>query len=69
MQGTILEAVSEKLNGRGRIVKVNIDEAPALAATHRVQAIPTLVLFDAGSEILRFIGVQNDAVLLEAMTA
>lgn len=69
MQGTILQSVAEKLNGRGRIVKVNIDEAPDLAALQGVQAIPTLILFDGGKEIRRFVGVQNDAVLLEAMTA
>jgi len=50
-----------------RIAKVNVDQAPHLAARFRVQAIPLLVLLRDGREVARFVGLQSKAALLRAM--
>jgi thioredoxin 1 len=61
-----LERVAARLGDRARIVKVNIDEEPALAEAFGVQAVPTLILFQGGEAVR---GVQGlvPAEALEAL--
>ncbi len=47
--------------------QLNIDEHPALADAHGVQAIPTVVRFDAGQETGRVMGVQPAGQLARAL--
>lgn len=42
-----------------RIVKVNVDQAPNLAAQYRVSAIPTLILFNQGKPVQRMTGLMS----------
>ena len=48
-----------------RLVKVNVDEEPALAARFRVQSIPTLALAFGGSELARAAGARSAPQLVE----
>jgi thioredoxin 1 len=67
VQGPILEEVAKSINGWAKIAKVNVDEARDLAGRFRVHSIPTLLLFKDGNEVQRFIGVQNQNILIEAI--
>lgn len=69
MQGPILDKVAEKIGGAAVIAKVNVDEAAPLAAEFGVRSIPTLILFKDGEKVQDFIGVQQEPVLVEALTA
>ena len=51
-----LEQLSVDLAGSLRIVKVNVDESPAVSARLGVQGIPTMLLFADGAEIARQVG-------------
>ena len=51
-----------------RLVKVNTEEAPQLAARYDIRAIPTLVLFRDGAEQKRMSGAL-DAGALEKWAA
>ena len=44
----ILEQLAVERAGRLKIVKVNVDESPQVAARYRVQGIPTLLLLNRG---------------------
>ena len=61
MMGALLEEqVVPQLEGTGvRIGKVNIDDAPALAARFMVTSIPTLALFKDGELKETLVGVQE----------
>ncbi len=48
-----------------RLVKVNVDEEPALAARFRVQSIPTLLLAFQGRELARAAGARSAPQLVE----
>ncbi|MBC7311438.1 MAG: thioredoxin [Rhizobium sp.] len=48
MIGPSLEEISNELAGKVKIVKVNIDENPEIAAKFGVRSIPTLAMFKAG---------------------
>jgi len=41
------------------IAKVDVDELPALAHEHRVQGIPTMVLFSEGEIAERIVGLRD----------
>ncbi len=56
MIAPILERIAGERAGKVRIVKLNIDTAPAVSARLGVQSIPTMLLFDDGREIGRQIG-------------
>ena len=43
-----LEEISNELAGKVKVVKLNIDENPELAAQYGVRSIPTLAVFKAG---------------------
>ncbi len=67
-QGALLEsAVLPELGGAAKILKVNVDGNPELAAQFEVQSIPTLVLFKDGRQVNEFIGLTAPAELLEAI--
>jgi thioredoxin 2 len=54
-----LESVAERLRGRMKLVKVNVDESPATAGRFQVQGIPTLLLFRDGRLVDRSVGAQG----------
>jgi thioredoxin 2 len=62
------ERAARSLKHRVRLVKVNTEEAPALAARYGIRAIPTLVLFRNGAEAKRMSGAL-DAGALERWAA
>ncbi len=63
----IVEQVAAHAGDRARVAKVNVDELPELASAFRVASIPTLLLFERGAEVKRFVGVQSGAVLESAL--
>jgi thioredoxin 1 len=64
MQVPILEKVADSVGGQAKITKLNVDEAGNVAGRFGVQAIPTLILFNNGKEVRRFIGVQSKETLI-----
>jgi thioredoxin 1 len=55
----IVETVARRYAGRADVVKVNVDDNPALARRYAVRGIPTLILFKEGSERERLVGVNG----------
>ncbi len=48
MIGPALEEISEEMNGKVRVIKLNIDENPSTPAKYGVRGIPTLMIFNGG---------------------
>ncbi len=59
MQAPILDALSEEMDGKIKVGKVNVDEEAALALKYQVMSIPTMVLMDQGVFVKRVSGVQQ----------
>ena len=68
MQGPILEQVVGKVAG-AKIAKLNVDDAPAVAAQFGVQSIPTLLVLKGGRIAQQFVGVQQAPTLIAALEA
>ena len=59
----ILEAVAETSQDRVSLMKVNVDEQPALAARYEIRAIPTVLFLRDGTVVDRVVGVVPRAEL------
>jgi thioredoxin 2 len=57
------ERAAQQLKDRVRLVKVNTEKAPQLAARYNIRAIPTLVLFRNGVEAKRTSGALDAGAL------
>ena len=51
-----LEEISKSLNGKVKIVKLNVDENPGTASKFGIMSIPTLMLFKNGEIASRQVG-------------
>ncbi len=58
-----LEKVVKSYNGKVRLVKINIDEHPAIAGQLRVQSVPTVYAFKDGRPLDGFAGAQPESGL------
>lgn len=61
----ILEAVAGEMQGKLRVGKVDIDDAPAVAARYGVRGAPTVIMFRDGKEAGRKLGLTQKRVILE----
>ena len=64
-----LEEIAGSLNGKVKIVKLNVDENPATAAKYGVMSIPTLMLFKNGELASRQVGAAPKQKLEQWITA
>jgi len=64
-----LEEISGSLNGKVKIVKLNVDENPQTASKYGVMSIPTLMLFKNGEMASRQVGAAPKAKLEQWITA
>ena len=53
----IVEAIAEQYGDAARVFKLNVDDSPAVAQRYGIHGIPTLILFQAGVEKERILGV------------
>lgn len=60
----IVDELAADLNGKLKVVKVNVDEASELAAQHSIMSIPTLMVFKNGEAVDQFVGAMGKAQLL-----
>ena len=58
-----LENLARDRAGRIKLVKVNVDESPAIAARFGVQGIPTLLVLDKGTVVTRQTGAAPEVAL------
>ncbi|HEY8630736.1 MAG TPA: thioredoxin [Gaiellaceae bacterium] len=63
----VLDRIVEESNGDIKLVKVNIDEQPALSQRYGVQSIPTMILFKNGEPAAAAIGAQPKPALEKAL--
>jgi len=59
----VLEELVEESGGRATLMKVNVDENPALAARYGIRSIPTILFFTEGTLVDRAVGAAPKTVL------
>ncbi len=66
IQDGILKEFAAEFDG-GKIIKVNVDESPKLAARYDVQELPTLLIFQDGKVVARQVGLATKKQLKAAL--
>jgi thioredoxin 1 len=56
MIGPALEEISNEMQGKVKIAKVNIDENPQIAAQYGIRSIPTMFVFKNGEKVDQKVG-------------
>ncbi len=68
MMAPVLNELASELDGKKRVGKVNIEQYQSLAQKYKVRSIPTLILFDKGKEVERFVGIKSKDFLLNKIS-
>ena len=65
MVSPIIDEISEELEGKIKVVKVNIDEAQEIAASFNIMSIPNIIIFKKGEMVEQLVGAMSKEQLLE----
>ena len=65
----MVEEIALELAGQAKVCKINVDEAPDLAAQFDVASIPTLLIFKNGQVVEQMVGALPKVRLLEKLKA
>lgn len=63
----VVDELAHDLDGQANVVKVNVDESPALASDYAVQSIPTFIVVRDGGATQRLVGMQSKQALVKAV--
>ena len=67
MLGPVIDEVAKSVDDTVAVAKVNVDEAPQLAAKFGVRSIPAIFIIKEGQVVNQFVGVQDKQSLLNAI--
>ena len=59
VQSSVLNTVKENIGEMARIVKIDIDQFPSIAAEYGVRGVPTLAVFKKGEMLYKESGVHD----------
>jgi thioredoxin 1 len=66
-QSPIIKEVAKEINGKVRVIKIDVDKNQAIAQRFNVRGVPTLALFKNGQIIWRQSGVQTKQQLINVI--
>lgn len=64
MVGPIIESISEKMEGKAKVVKLNTDDNPSTAQSYGITGIPTVMIFNKGEVAQSLVGVRPETEYL-----
>ncbi|MDN4014251.1 thioredoxin family protein [Chryseobacterium gambrini] len=67
VQSSVLNTVKENIGTSARIIKVDVDQYPALANQYGVRGVPTLAIFKQGEMLWKESGVHDVNTLTQLL--
>ena len=68
VQSSVLKTVKENIGEKARIVKIDIDQFPAIASQYGVRSVPTLAVFIKGEMLWKESGLHDVNTLTNLLT-
>ena len=63
----IIEELAAENAGKCKVGKLNIEDSPRTAQQYQVFSIPTIVVFNGGEDVQRFVGLTAKATIQQAL--
>jgi len=63
MVGPVVKEIANDYQGKMKVAKLNVDEAPRVASTYGIMSIPTLAIFKNGQQVDSIVGARPKAAL------
>jgi thioredoxin 1 len=63
----VLEEIASEHGDKIEVVKLNIDENPAISQRYKIMAIPTMSVFKDGEVVKQIVGAKPKAALLREL--
>jgi thioredoxin 1 len=64
-----LKAMKDQLGEEIKVIKIDVDKNPSVAAQYQVRGVPTILLFKNGEQVWRQSGVLQTPQLLEVVNS
>lgn len=61
----VIDEVAEERVDNLKVVSINVDDAPEIAAEQGVRGVPTVMLFKSGSKVASLVGAQSKSQLVQ----
>ncbi len=61
----MLKKIQNQLEGRAKVLKINVDLNPQSAEKHEILGVPSIILFKNGVEERRLVGAQTEEKIFE----
>ena len=61
----VVDEVAEERDGALKVVSINVDDAPEIAAEQGVRGVPTVMLFKSGAKVASLVGAQSKSQLTQ----
>lgn len=65
----IVEEIAAEYDGKALVCKVDVDEAPEIAAEFRVRNVPTVLFIKNGNAVDKSVGLVAKATLVDKLNA
>lgn len=65
----VIADLANSLNGKARVLKVNIDKNQSVSASYSIRSVPTFIIFKNGREVWRHSGTLDKASLKRQLDA
>jgi len=67
MLAPTIDRIADEHSSVVSVVKLNVDDNPATAATYGIKGIPTLILFAEGKEVERIVGAAGKDTIVRTI--
>lgn len=67
MLAPTVDKIAAEIGDAAKVCKVNVDEAPEIAARFGIMSIPTLLVFREGKLVGQMVGVQSAETILKVL--
>lgn len=66
--GPTVDAIADETAGKLKVVKLDTDKAPTVAAKYGIMSIPTLILFKKGGVVEQLVGMMSKQKIMEKVS-